>query len=73
MKSQPNDIILITDNALSKNIIWLWYNILSKDIIFEVGNGSRHTLLEYLRCWIHRPARDNYILNLRNFKIDLTF
>ena len=22
----------------------------------EVGNGSRHTPMEYLRCWIHRPA-----------------
>lgn len=22
----------------------------------EVGNGSRHTPVEYLRCWIHRPA-----------------
>lgn len=22
----------------------------------ELGNGSRHTPMEYLRCWIHRPA-----------------
>lgn len=25
----------------------------------EVGNGSRHTPKEYLRCWIHRPAKNN--------------
>ena len=28
-----------------------------KHSYFEVGKGSRHTHNEYLRCWIHRPAK----------------